>query len=440
MKKLLVIVALCAAVAGAGVWFLGARRARTAAETEAAPTALAVRGAIREEVSCDGSVVANLDVEIKSKASGEVIELPYDIGDPVKKGELLLSIDPVDEERTVRQAEVRLEAAEAKLSRARRELEVSEQDLVRARMEAGAAVSTAEASRRDLREKARRLRALLEKEYASQEEVDTAEAAAVQAESGVEKAGAGMQGVRVAESKLDLLREDIKLAAADVEVCQLDLQNAQQRLLETKVYAPVSGVISDRLVQRGQIISSPTMNVGGGTALLVVSDLSRVFVTALVDESDMGKVAIGQAAEVKVDAFPDTVFRGSVVRLAVTGDKVSNVVTFEAKVEVLDERKTLLRPEMTADISILAGEKADALLVPGEAVLRDAKGAFVNLPGDAPGAPPARVDVTTGMDDGERTEILSGLSEGDAVLVVRAAKKEEERGLFGPPPGPPPGM
>jgi HlyD family secretion protein len=440
MKKLLVILVLAAAAAGTGAHLLAARRAQSAADTQAAPPKAAVRGAIREEVSCDGSVVANLDVEIKSKASGEVIELPYDIGDPVKKGDLLMSIDPVDEERNVRQAEVRLEAAEAKLARAKRELEVSEQDLVRSRLEADAAVSTAEASRRDQEEKTRRLRTLLEKEYASREEVDTAETASVQARGGVQKAQAGLQGVRVAEARLDLLREDIKLAAADVEVCQIDLQNAQQRLLETKVYAPVSGVISDRLVQRGQIISSPTMNVGGGTALLIVSDLSRVFVMALVDESDMGKVAIGQEAEVTVDAFPDIAFRGRVVRLAIAGDKVSNVVTFEAKVEVFDARKTLLRPEMTADIRILAGEKADALLVPCEAVLRDAKGVYVNRPADAPGAPPVRADVTTGMDDGEHTEILSGLNEGDPVLVVQTVKKEEEKGLFSPPPGPPPGM
>ena len=243
MKKLLVILVLAAAAVGAGAYLLAARRAQSAADTQAAPPEAVVRGAIREEVSCDGSVVANLDVEIKSKASGEVIELPYDIGDPVKKGDLLMSILPVDEERNVRQAEVRLEGAEAKLARAKRELEVSEQDLVRARMEAAAAVSTAEASRRDQEEKTRRLRTLLEKEYASREEVDTAETASVQAQGGVQKAQAGLQGVRVAEAKLDLLREDIKLAAADVEVCQLDLQNASSGCWRPRS-TPLSAVLS----------------------------------------------------------------------------------------------------------------------------------------------------------------------------------------------------
>lgn len=444
MKKKILLMVVILAAAGTGCYLWQARGQAAAGDGTPKFTEAAVkRGPIREEVACSGSVVSNLDVEIKCKATGQVTEVRKEISDAVEKGELLLQIDPVDEERSVRQAEVRLASAEAKLARAEQSLKVSEQELLKSRMETRAGLTAAQATGREQREKVRRLETLLEKEYASTEEVESAEAAAAQAESAVQKAQAAFEGIKADETRLELLKQDIKLAQADVESCGIDLQNAKQRLLETKVYAPISGIVSERMVEVGQIISSPTMNVGGGSSLLTLSDLSRVFVLANVDESDVGKVRAGQAATVMVDAFPDERFRGEVVRVATKGSKLSNVVTFEVKIEVLDERKDLLLPEMTADVEILADSSDNALLVPSEAVRRRGPERQVLVPAPGGGAP-APVTVTVGMDDGANTEILSGLREGQAILIeekTAAADKSAQRGGFGGPPpggGPPP--
>ncbi len=441
MKKKLAFAILLLLAGSAGAYYWKAHREGTEKKTGTQYTSAAVeQRPLRQEVSCTGKVESNLDVEVKCKSTGQVTELPYDVSEPVEKGALLLKVDPIDEERTVRQTEVKLASAKAKLARARQSLVVSELDLERTRKEAHASFKGAEASSKDLRDKAARTAALLKKEYASPEEVSSAESAAVQGETTLQKAAAGIDGIKIAEEQLELLRQDINLAQSDVDSIQIDLENAKQRLKETQVFAPTSGVISTRLVQVGQIIASPTMNVGGGTSLLTLSDLSRIFVLADVDESDIGMVRDGQPATVKVDAFPDDQFKGQVVRVATKGSEVSNVVTFEVKIEILDEAKNKLLPKMTADVDILVAEKESAPSVPVEAVKRRGADKIILVPGS--GTEPEAVKVKTGVEDGTHIEIVSGLKVGDTILIPHEQVDESKKkgGLGGPPPGggPPP--
>jgi HlyD family secretion protein len=442
MKKKLAfaIVLLLAGTAGAYYWKAKKNGAGKEAGTQYTTAAVENRP-LKQEVSCSGKVESNLDVEVKCKSTGQVVELPYDVSNTVEKGALLLKIDPIDEERTERQTRVKLASAQAKLDRAKQSLVVSERELERTRKEAHATLRGAEASSKDLREKAARTAALLKKEYASPEEVSSAESAAVQGESTLQKASAGIDGIQVEEARLELLRQDINLAQADVDSIKIDLENAQQRLKETQVFAPMAGTVSTRLVQVGQIIASPMMNVGGGTSLLTLSDLSRIFVLADVDESDIGMVRDGQPATIKVDAFPDDQFKGQVVRVATKGSEVSNVVTFEVKIEILDEAKNKLLPKMTADVDILAAEKESTPSVPVEAVKRRGADKVVLVPGAGP--EPEPVKVKTGVDNGTHIEILSGLKDGDTILIAHEQvdeSKTKKDGFGGPPPGggPPP--
>lgn len=444
MKKWMTIgcLAIIVVLGGCYYWRMQRNTAAAAAGPQYARAAAEYRP-LRQEVSCSGSVVSNLDVEIKCKASGQIVEVPYDISDAVNKGDLLLKLDPVDEDRNVRKAEVQLASAEARLAQAKQNLVIAETELGNSRDEAHATLAAAEAQGVEMRKKAQRTAELQKREYASPEEVESAEASAVQAESSAKKAHVGVKAIEVKEQQLELLRQDIKLAEADVESSKISLDDARQRLTETQVFAPIAGIISDRLVQIGQIIASPTMNVSGGTSLLVLSDMSQVFVLASVDESDIGQVRVGQPATITVDAFPDERFKGEVKRVAAKGDKVSNVVTFEVKIEVLDEAKNKLLPEMTADVEILTAAKERALAVPAEAVIRRGPVKGVLTPGGN-GPEPVFTPVTTGIDDGEFTEVLTGLQDGAAILIAseEGSSKEEKRSGFMPPPpgggGPPP--
>jgi HlyD family secretion protein len=429
LKKWLIAGGLVAAVGAGAAYFLFRPAAQPAAKTE---TAQVVRADLVRNVSADGRVVSNLDIEIKCKASGEVIRLPFDVSDRVKKGDLLAELDPEDESRSVRQAEAALRMSEAKLAAAREKLALETSLLETDRKRSEAALRSAEAAARDARAKADRLRDLLERKLVSREEWESAETTAARAAADLDTARAGPEELTARKQALEQIRQEIASDEAEADRGRISLDQARQRLADTRVRSPMDGIVTSRNVQVGQIISSPISNVGGGTTILVLSDLERIFVLASVDEADIGEVRLGQPAKIIVDAFPGRDFSGSVVRIAPRGVSVSNVVTFEVKIEVTSPDKSLLLPEMTANASIFVARKEGVLQVPAAALFRRGGAEFVTVV-KADGTQEERT-VTTGITDGQVTEIGSGLSEGENVAVekVRAEDRWQGRRPRGP--------
>ncbi|MHC4777456.1 MAG: efflux RND transporter periplasmic adaptor subunit [Planctomycetota bacterium] len=418
VKKILIIAIILAVVGVAvGIW-QGVFKVKVDSE-DADQTAAVERGPLSKVVACTGRVVSNLDVQIKCRASGEVIQLPFDVSDPVEKGALLLELDPVNEQRTLHQVRITLSASEARLVIAKKNLEIAQKDLVTAKEKAQVDFESAKVCAADARVKADRMKKLLEKKLGSQEEYDTAETTAVRMDAAEKSAEIRLAELETLEASLEVKRQDIQLAQARVDTDKIAVQLAEDRLKYTKVNAPISGVVTTRNVEPGQIISSGISNVGGGTTVLTVSDLSRMFVLATVDESDIGRVRLDQPAEVTADAFPGKIFPGQVVRIATRGVNVSNVVTFEVKIEVTGGKGSLLRPEMTANVEIVTEKKEDILTVPAEAITtRDGKH-FVDVVGA--GETTEEREVETGIGNGTRTQIVSGSKEGEKVIVKRGA-------------------
>jgi len=401
------------------------------------------RGPIRAVVATTGRVVPNRDVEIKCKASGEVVSVPFDVSDIVKKGDLLVELDPVDEQRRVTQAEVALSASRATVKKQRAAIRAAEASLVASRRRAEASLASAKAQVANARSRADRMQVLLGKELASREDFDAANTAAVQAEGELENARARIEEIGAEELTLEAKRQDIVLAEAQVQSDEINLADARQRLRETKIYAPIDGVVSSRNVEPGQIVSSGVTNIGGGTTLLTVADLDRIYVLAAVDESDIGSIRTGQAAAVTVDAYPERSFSGMVERVATRGESASNVVTFEVKIEVRDEHRSLLKPEMTASVDIVIAESDDALVVPIEALTRR-RGRYV-VRVDTADAETIERKIDIGVRNDSTVEVRSGLKEGERVQlgsgIARSRWQREEQkkrgpSLFGPRRGP----
>jgi len=435
MKKILVLL-LVAAGAGGGYYYWKIRPATLAAKADAQKpqTVKAERGPIRLAVASTGRVVANLEIEIKCKASGEVLKLPCDISDPVEKGKLVLEVDPADNERMLKQADVSLTSSQAKLAIARQNLLIAQRTIVANRERATSALRSVESRAQDARTKAERINKLLEKKLASQEDGDTAETTAVQAAADLDNARTRIKELEIEELGLKVKEQEVALAAAQVESDQIDRSLAKQRLDDTTVVSPIKGVVTSRKVEIGQIIASGVSNVGGGTTVMYIADLSRVFVLASVDESDIGKVAVGQKVTITVDAFPGKRFRGSVARRAPKGVVVSNVVTFEVKIEVLDEKKSLLQPEMTANVEVLVAEKQDALVVPAEAVARKRTQYLASVLKEDGTTEDRTVEV--GISDGFRYEVTSGVQEGEQLIVRKTgADSTARKGPQGNPAG-----
>jgi HlyD family secretion protein len=378
-------------------------------------TARIERGPIQVSVACTGRVVSNQDVEIKSKASGEVKKLPFDTSDYVHAAELLVELDPTDEQRNLEKAQASLDAATAQLSNAKQDLVIAENQLVTTRMDIQAEISSAKATWEDAESKAKREGQLYQKKLSSQEELDTRRAEAARAKAAHEQALVKQEDLKTRELELGLKQQAVQLEESRVRAANVDLEIVRQRLQDTRILSPMNGTVTSRNVQIGQIISSGINNIGGGTTILTLSDLSRIFIIASVDESDIGKVKLDQKAKITVDSYPDAAFSGKVVQIATRGINISNVVTFDVKVEVLGKNKSLLKPEMTANVQIIAKEKPNVLLIPDDAIefSTDGPRAQVVL---ADGTTAAR-PLTLGLNNGQAAEVIDGLKEGDKVCL-----------------------
>lgn len=430
MKKLILVLVLAGSAAGGFFWW----RNSTAADSDEKDrneTEAVARGEIRQEVDCVGRVVSNRDVEIKCRASGEILRIPYDVSDAVKKDDILLELDERDQERTLRQSKAALAAAEARLAQSKSNLLVAEKTVEVAKMKAGAALESAQARVADSKSKSKRQEELFQKKFSSPEQYETSKTTAVQAEQDLLSARANVEDVKSQELALESRRQDVALSEAQAESSRIACEIALLQLSYTKVKAPLDGVISKRTVQVGQIISSGVTNIGGGTTAMILSDLSHLFVYASVDESKIGEVQLGQPVVITTDAFPDVKFLGKVERIGTTGLSVQAVVTFEVRIEVVDENKKLLKPEMTANVTITTAEKKDVLVVSAANISRNRSGNFVTLV-QQDGTQEEKHPVKLGISDGNQTEIVEGLSEGDLVLVRRAEDESRWRGVDNP--------
>ena len=162
------------------------------------------------------------------------------------------------------------------------------------------------------------------------------------------------------------------------------------------------------------MVASGTSGFSGGTTIMTLSDLSRVFMTATVDESDIGEVSVGQPARISIASYPGKIFTGAVVRKATKGVNSSNVVTFEVKVEVLDDQKNLLQPEMTGSVTIIEAAKKDVLTASLMSVIKEKGKAFVTTTDGK------RKEVQLGLEGSEAVEITSGLAEGERLVMTTA--------------------
>ncbi|MBI4683419.1 MAG: efflux RND transporter periplasmic adaptor subunit [Nitrospirae bacterium] len=316
-------------------------------------------------VGATGVVTPYVEVELKSKAGGEIISFPFEEGDSLKKGEVAVRLDPATEKSRLNQAHADLLIAEAGVEKAK--ITLKDEEL-----------------------KLKRQKSLFEDKVISRQDLDNAVIAA-------DKAGS-----------------DVKIADAGLIRAQETLKEANDRLKDTEIKAPLSGTILTKHVEEGQVISSTTSSASEGTPLFTMADLGRIYIKASVDETDIGRVINDQTVTITVDAYSNKVFKGNVVRIAPKGKVDSTITVFEVTIEVKDEEKSMLRPMMTANVEILTDLRKDVLLVPSEAVR--AKGEESGIYKVAVGGP-LWVPVNPGISNGVLTEIKGDISEGDKVII-----------------------
>lgn len=329
-----------------------------------------------------GVVEPIMTVDVKSKASGEIIEVLVEEGDRVRRNQLLVRVDPRIPQNAVVQAEADSVVARAELDNAE------------------AQFSRAEAMHRS--------------EVITDLEFETARLARASASAALIRARRAL--------------EDAKISFED-----------------TEVRAPSDGVVLQRAVEVGSVIASASRDMGGGAVLLRMADLDTVQVRALVDETDIGMVRPGQSVTIRVAAYPNRPFSGDVLRIGAEAVVQQSVTMFPVLIRIAN-RDGALRPGMNAEVEVHIGDLQNALAVPNAALRAREDLHLAALPlgiSESDLAVPATggeyivfvlrngvptpVPVETGLTDFDHTAVLAGLSEGDSVFILPTTGLLEEQ-------------
>ncbi len=375
---------------------VGGLIAATSTTTKIDPSKLAKveKGDLAKSVVATGKVEPITKVEVKSKASGIVKKLFADAGDKVHKGQLLAQLDKDEIQAQVEQSKAALAAAQASLKSA-------EADYERAKVDAeGPDVPL-------LKRAYDRAVGMAKEGVVSASDLDNAD----------KNYQMALNKQNVAKAQVTVLRAKIAQAQAQVAQDQANLKQLEEQLSYTDIESPIDGVVLSRDVEIGDAVSSILVLGSSATLVMTLGDTSEVYVKGKVDESDIGKVYLGQPARIKVESFKDKTFNGKVTKISPMGVEKDNVTTFEVRVSINNPGGEL-KAEMTANAEIILEEHKNVLQIPEGSIIYDnQKKASVEVP-DAKGKEGKRkVAVNIGISNGAKTEVLSGLKEGDQVVL-----------------------
>jgi HlyD family secretion protein len=352
------------------------------------------RGDVAQSVVATGKIQPITKVEVKSKASGIVEKLYVDINSEVKKGQDLAQLDQQEIVAQVEAQRAQLAAAEANVATFQADIE---QDKV------NAAAPDLPMYKATLD----RNQAMQKDGIVSRQTLDNANkdylAALTKRDSA--QAQVGVDSARLKQARAEVLEN------------QASLKQLEEQLSYTTIQAPMDGVILSRDVEIGDAVSS--ILVLGSTATLVMTegDTTEVYVQGKVDEADIAHVYMGQPARIKVESFRDRLFWGKVTKIAPMGVEKDNVTTFEVRVSINNPGGEL-KANMTANAEILMDEHKGVLMVPENAVTYDGqKNASVQVPDRSQKDGTRKVAVKVGLSNGSVTELVSGLKEGDQVVL-----------------------
>lgn len=488
MRRFLTLLFVLAVVGGS--WFIYSREEENGdpARPEGITTAFVTRDGIEAVISATGNVAAERVRSLAFATSGTVAEVLVEEGELVQAGQMLARLDARDLELSLKQSAAALHTSEAQLARAQVgpapediatmeiAVELSQAGIQSAqasvdgaranlaRIKAGSTAEEIEISERRIEEAKNSLWGAQSQRDAvcgrvqlgaSQADCDNAEASVFRAEEGVRiaelqlqqlQAGARSEDIASTQSQLDqalgqlksaqiqvkkaqadLVRakkgptaEDIAISRAQVEQARVSVEIASSRLDDLALRAPIPGELA-----RWDL--SVEDSVAPGTPVGTLMDVSKYHIIVSIDETEIGQVAVGQEVRTSLDAFPGSSLQGVVSKISLSGNNAQGIVTYDVRID-LSPSSFAVKPLMTAVVDIVVERKDDVLLVANRAIRRDKDGTYVEV---LRNNVPAKVYITAGVADEEHTEVLTGLEEGQEIIVSRPRENLFSGGPFG---------
>lgn len=356
--------------------------------------AMVERGDIARSVVATGKIEPLTKVEVKSKASGIVEKIYIDAGDRVKAGQLLAELDKEQLQAAVGEARANLEAAEATKQAA----------------EASYQKNLVDAEGPDVPF----LKSDMDRAHDSYKQGLIALNAMQDAEKNYQLA---VNRQMSAQRNVQVSKAQVSQAEAQIAQCKAALDNADENLRYATITSPIDGEVLSKDVEVGDAVSSILVLGSQATLVTTLGDTSEVYVKGKVDEADIGKVYLGQPARIVVESFKDKTFQGRVTKISPLGEEKDNVTTFEVRVSIVNATGEL-RANMSANAEIILEEKKGVLLIPEGAVIFDRdKNASVEVPDPKSDTGRRRVAVKLGISNGVKAELLSGVSQGQQVVL-----------------------
>jgi len=378
-KKLLIILAIAvmAVLAGIIIVFSGSKKIKF-------KTAKIQKGEITQTVRATGNVNPVTTIIVGTRVSGTIVALYADYNSRIKKGQLIAQIDPTPFENELKHSEAELLNAKATLFKAEVTLKDAERTL-------------------------KRKQELFKRDLIARSELDDAETA------------------------YNTARAQYEIALAQVKKAEAGLRQAKTNLGYTRIFSPVDGVVIAKNVEVGQTVAASFQTP---TLFTIAPDLTKMQVDTNVDEADISKIKKGMEVNFTVDAYPDKKFKGIVSQIRLSPTVTQNVVTYNVVISV-DNSHLLLKPGMTANVTFVVNSKENVIKIPNSALR-------FKMPDTPPskqqgvwvirGGKSVRVNVKTGISDGEWTELIEGdLKEGEEVIIEIATKKQDSATTARPP-------
>jgi HlyD family secretion protein len=375
MKKIIIASVIVIVLAAAAFMIFGGKGDEIKFRTEKV-----TRGDITMSVTATGTMNAVTTVLVGTQVSGTIKNIYVDYNSPVKKGQLIAQIDPSTFQAQVSQARANVLSAKANLDKA-------------------------EATLVDSKRTMERYKELFAKDLVAKSDFDTADT-----------------NYETAKASVSAARSQVAQTAAALEFAETNLRY-------TKILSPVDGVVISRNVDVGQTVAASFQTP---TLFTIAQDLTKMQIDTSVDESDIGKVKVGQDVDFAVDAYPETTFKGKVWQVRNAPITVENVVTYDVVVQVPNP-DLKLKPGMTANVSIIVATEKDVLKIPNAALRFKLPGKGLRSPERKPeessekkgtgvwilqNGQPRRIPVSLGISDGTYTGLVSGdIREGQELIV-----------------------
>lgn len=431
------------------------------------------RGDLDIPVTATGTVEARQLIQIKSKASGVVSDIPVIEGKMVKEGDVLIVLDPVDEERNAEARQADLDRSTSAWEKSKIALEKQKVDLPLQTQVSRARLKDAEARLEDAEFRWNRVKEMGERSASTQER-STNEMSFLVAEAARDMARLDLDRARNDEVVvLQSAVQDVVQAKAAADAAEKALEDANQRLAETIVRARSDGMVYKIQVRQGETIQSGTSSFTGGTPLMMLADVASMFVMAQIDEADIGairliapeyarpgktqkfdeaeyirkameiiaaaendeevgdeeKTMVGRPVKVTVDAYRTQEFRGVIERILPEPERANNAIAFRVRIRLIgDDLQKLMG--LQADLYFKTKELKDVVLVKNEALRSEGRDCFVYVPFRESSRErwnEKKVPVKIGATDGTFTEIISGVEAGTDVWIKRPKLTDKEK-------------